>query len=482
MSTNKIGIHIFRRDMRLPDNNALHLLSQEVDYIIPIFIFDPFQVKPNSKNKSYRSCPAINLMIECLLDLNSHLNKKKSQLYFFYGKPEQVLDNIIKLIQPSHVSYNADFSKYSIERDALMDEVCNKHQVNIIKYMNDLTLNNMEYYLNPNNNSFFKVFGSYYKNAIKIPVRKAVPEPGPNKFIQKNKQDLNSKYYIKNIGTFIKKLYDSGLHNKIKGGRTNAELILDNIKQFGNYEQERNNLHYNTSCLSGYLKFGCVSLVETYHAMHLPKNILKDLIKQLYWRQYFFILAKYNYNNYNHQDEFFKNIKWKNDIQEARLLWDKAQTGFPAIDAAVRQLLKEGYMHNRGRLIVSNFAVKILQQDPFNWKTYGGQFVFSRLLYDNCYANNYGNWNFTLGPYDLSGFRFGKGGTRSGRLINPINFKKWDPELLYVRKYIPELASVPDRDVFNWYTAYKKYPEVDYPGPCLDYNKRKEEWYKITKV
>ena len=101
--------------------------------------------------------------------------------------------------------------------------------------------------------------------------------------------------------------------------------------------------------------------------------------------------------------------------------------------------------------------------------------------YAGCYANNYGNWNFTVGPYDLGGFRFGKAGTKGGRMINPTDYKKWDPKLEYVRKYIPELKDVPDRDIFSWNTAWKKHPNVNYSKPIVDFKVRKDEWYKITK-
>ena len=231
--------------------------------------------------------------------------------------------------------------------------------------------------------------------------------------------------------------------------------------------------------LSTSLKFGVISIVEAYYAFH--KNKLVDLIKQLYWRQYFFVLARFHYNDYGHVDKFFETVKWKNNLSEAKALWDFGKTGFPIIDASVRQLISTGYMHNRGRLLVSSFAVKLLHQDPFGWKSYGGQAVFSRLLSDCCYANNYGNWNFTLGPYDLGGYRFGHAGTLGGRVINPTNFKKWDPKLLFIRKYIPELDAIPDKDVFNWNTSFKKYPSCSYPAPIIDYAARKKEWYKLTK-
>ena len=465
----KIGIHIFRRDLRIYDNVALYLLSKEVDKIIPIFIFDPFQIDLTNENASYRSDPAVKLMIESLEDLDNDLKKNGSKLFYFYDNPSNILEKLIKNIKPFKISYNADFSKYALKRDKEMDEVCKKQKIELIKFMDDLTTNKMEEFLNKD--KVFRVFAAFLRNAQKVSVRIEVKKPS---------NFIGSHTLIKNqYNGSINKFYDKNINNLIKGGRKEALKILNKIKDFKEYENNRNDLKYQTTHLSGYLKFGCISIVESFNAIKESKN--PDLLKQMYWRQFFFILARFHYNQYGHVDDFYTNIKWKNDIKEAKALWEEAETGYPVVDAAVRQLQDEGYMHNRGRLIVSSFAVKILHQDPFNWKSYGGQHVFSRLLYDNCYGNNYGNWNFTVGPYDLGGYRFGRAGTKGGRMIDPTDFKKWDPDLYYVRKYIPELKDVPDKDIYKWHTKWENYPNIKYPGPIVDYKERKDEWYKLTK-
>ena len=139
-------------------------------------------------------------------------------------------------------------------------------------------------------------------------------------------------------------------------------------------------------------------------------------------------------------------------------------------------------MHNRLRLYVSNFAIKILHQNPFS-PIWGGQVQFSKYLIDCCYANNYGNWNNTLGPYDIPGYRYGKLNTKSGRVYdptNPLKIKEWDPELKFIRKYITELEKVPNKDIFNWNKSYIKYPDIKYK-PVVNFQSRKEEWYVLTK-
>jgi deoxyribodipyrimidine photo-lyase len=461
-----VGIHIFRRDLRLDDNIALHLLSKEIKNIVPIFIFDPFQIDKTTENENYRSDPAVKIMIESLDDLNSNLKKHGSKLHYFYGSPDKILDKLIKALKPTHVSYNADFSKYSLERDAKMDKICAKHEIALIKYMDDNCLGKMENYLNTD--KIYKVFGAFYKNGIKQDIRDEVPTP--NNFINKS----ISFEYKKDIHKFYST--DEKNENLVKGGRSEALKILHTFSKFKDYEDKRDQLIYNTSFLSTYLKFGCVSIVETHNQM--KKHKLTPMIRQLYWRQFFFILSRFSYRNYSFTDDFFPTVNWKNSVSEAKALWT-GSTGFPLIDTGVRQLLSTSYMHNRLRLYVSNFAIKVLHQNPF-WTKWGGQEQFSKLLIDCCYANNYGNWNNTLGPYDAPGFRYGKANTKSGRIYDPTNFKRWDPELKFIRKYITELKDVPDRDVFNWHKAYIKYPDIKYK-PIVNYEERKQEWYVLTK-
>jgi deoxyribodipyrimidine photo-lyase len=343
----KIGIHIFRRDLRLYDNVALHLLSKDVDKILPIFIFDPFQIDHTKENESYRSDPAVKNMIESLEDLNDDLRKNGSKLFYFYGSPDHIIEKLIKIIKPEKISYNADYSKYAQKRDKDMDEVCKKNKIEVIKFMDDLTINKMDDFLNKEKP--YRVFGAFLKHAIKIKPRAEVGKP--NNFIG------SSTSISGQFNGSLDKFYSKDTIIAIKGGRKEGLKILNKIKSFKNYENNRNDLKYHTTYLSGYMKFGVISILETFNAIKESNN--NDLLTQMYWRQYFFILARFYHTGYDHVDKFFSGIKWKNDIKEARALWDDAKTGYPVVDAAVRQLQQEGYMHNRGRLIVSSFAVKV---------------------------------------------------------------------------------------------------------------------------
>ena len=156
-------------------------------------------------------------------------------------------------------------------------------------------------------------------------------------------------------------------------------------------------------------------------------------------------------------------------------MWN-GNTGYPIIDACVRQLNQTGWMHNRGRLATANFSIKILHLGMES-----GQERFSKQLLDCCYANNFGNWMWILGPNDPGGFRYGKKGTFSGRIFREaVTPKKIDPDLKFIRKFVPELKDVPDQHVAKWHVHYKKYPKITYT-PIVDFDKELQTWYKMTK-
>ena len=487
----KKGVFIFRRDFRINDNYALIALAKECDEIVPIFIFDPYQIEKAKHNVNYFSDKSVKFMIESLDDLNEELKTKKSQLNYFYGNPAEVIEDLIKKNSSiTHVAFNLDFSPYSKIRDAAIMHVCEKSNIICIVDNQDLLLHPIDKVVHVANNlkKPFTVFGHYFKNAMKYNVEK--PRLFSLSMIKKLSRNelLSSKYNTKKIET---------LHNSDevqKGGRKEAIKILKSLKDFRDYSTDRDLLNYQTTRLSAHLKFGTISIREVYDAI---KNALglsdsgKSLIRQLYWRNFYFVLANYRTtmggDGYGHIEKRFKKLKWTTGQklqQYGRALWQDGSTGFPMIDACIRQLNTIGWMHNRGRLMVASFAVKILHIDPFAGGKWSCQEAFSRKLVDCCYANNFGNWMWILGPYDPGGYRYGRKGTFSGRVFKDVvNFKVYDPKLEFIRKWIPELKDVPDKDVLEWHlTGHKKYPTNKYSKPIVDFEKQLEKWYNMTLV
>lgn len=485
-----LGIFIFRRDFRLKDNLGLSELSKKVDKIIGIFIFDPYQIDEKSHNRNYFSNKSVKFMIESLEDLNRQLDNR--ELQYFYGKPHIVLKDLIeKNKEITHVGFNEDFSPYSKIRDKSLKEVCNSMNIECISNAQDMLLHPIDDVLSNSENPLL-VFGSYYKRALKIKVQDLKSSPRSSTFSNKK---LKSKYVNR------KKLHDyyvlSNTEEIQHGGTSQANKILKSLKKFSDYHTDRDLLNYETTRLSAHLKYGTVSLREVYHDI---KSALKStqsgkaLIRQLYWRMFYFILANYRETlknesvmpGYGHIEKRFKDLKWSRGKEEEKLgkaLWKDGNTGFPMIDACIRQLNSIGWMHNRGRLMVASFAVNILHLDPFSGRRWSCQEAFSKELIDCCYANNFGNWMWILGPYDPGGYRYGQKGTFGGRVFKDIiSFKEYDPELKFIRKWIPELDNVEDNDIFRWNTTgHKKHKDLKYTPPIVDFEGRLKEWYKMTK-
>lgn len=496
------GIFIFRRDFRLDDNYALASLAKECDEIVPIFIFDPYQIDVKSHNRDYFSNKSVKFMIESLDELDKELRSHKSKLNYYYGKPSDVIEDLIKKNSSIKcVAFNIDFSPYSKKRDAAIVEVCKHLDVKCLIDEEDLLLHPIEKVLSGSGKPL-TVFGSYYKRAIKLDVEsvKSFTSSMSKKLTRsKLRSSKNNKKDIYDYFDLSKTRFDlskssSKVEEEIQiGGREAGLKILKSLKNFDEYSEDRDLLNYQTTRLSTHLKFGNVSLREAYHAIKdkLGKSESgKALIRQLYWRNFYFVLANYREtiggSGYGHIEKRFKSLKWTSGKELQRFgkaLWQDGATGFPMIDACIRQLNTIGWMHNRGRLMVASFAVNILHIDPFENGKWSCQEAFSRELIDCCYANNFGNWMWILGPYDPGGYRYGRKGTFGGRVFKDIvKFKKYDPDLKYIRKWIPELDGVPDKDIFNWHTTgHKKHPNIKYPKPIVDFEKQLDDWYKMTK-
>lgn len=482
------GIFIFRRDFRIHDNGALNTLSKKVSMIIPVFIFDPFQIKLSKHNKNYFSEKAVQFMIESLDDLSDQISKKGGRLRYYYDKPHIAIKKLLnKEKDVEIVAYNSDFSPYSRKRDSLINEVCVKANIQVLTDEDDLLLHHRDAIMSKSNNKLpLKVFGSYFKRAKEIKPAK----PSTSRSIKFTRGSKAAIEFKKDPHSF----YEGTSLIKHDGGRDNALKLLhkSTLKKFSEYHELRDLLDYETTRLSAHLKFGNISIREAYYAIKqsLGSSLSgKALIRQLYWRNFYFVLSAYRNSDFGHIEERFKRLRWTSGKKEERLgkaLWDDALTGYPVIDACVRQLNDRGWMHNRGRLLVANFSTKILKLDPFGEgkRKWSGQESFSRQLLDGCYANNYGNWMWILGPYDSGGYRYGRKGTFGGRIFKDvINFKAYDKELVFIRKYIPELKDVPDKDVFKWHLPkiYSKYPDIDYPKPIVDFEEEVNAWYKLTK-
>jgi deoxyribodipyrimidine photo-lyase len=442
------SIFIFRRDLRLDDNIGLMEALKQSKIVIPIFIFTSDQILKND----YKSDACVKFMVECLDDLNLNLKKQKSKLNYFYGDNAKVIKQIIADKEISAVFLNQDYTPYSVARDEEIKKLCEKEKVDFNSY-EDILLNPVNSIKSGQDEIFVK-FTPYFNKASKI----KVADPIKNKYSNYSK-NIKFSFETKKF----KSLFDKKVEVDIVGGRKNAIVILKNTKKFKNYNKERNTLITPTTNLSAYIKFGSVSIREVYYCFKKDLGNSNDLIKQLYWRDFYYNIV---YNKpfvfKGALKERYNKIKWNTDKKKLDL-WKNGQTGFPIIDAAMTEMNKTGFMHNRARLIVASFLVKIML---INWQE--GEKYFAQKLVDYDPSVNNGNWQWIAGS--------GADAQPYFRIFNPwAQAKTHDAECEYIKKWLPVLKDVPNAKILAWDVCYVEYPNVKYSKPILNYADQKKK-------
>lgn len=451
------NLFIFRRDLRLSDNVGLNYAMNNYENIIPIFIFTPEQI--TDKNK-FKSNNAIQFMIESLKELNSECRNYKSKLYIFNGENETVLKKIFKKVKIDNVIFNMDYTPYAIKRDKEISNLCEKNGINCVM---------KEDYLLKSIGTMLKSDGEPY----------TVFTPFKNNGLTVGKIDKPSKDRIKNLVKTSKLKsedyidYEVNENILVNGGRKNGLSQLSKIKNQTKYNTNRNTLSIETSLLSAYIKFGCISIREVYWKIidKLGKN--NTLISQLFWREFYYYIAYYfpqvlKGKNYN---EKYDDIEWTKSKKNFEK-WCNGETGYPVVDAGMREMNQTGYMHNRARLITSNFLNRMLGMD---WRL--GEKYFATMLTDYDPSVNNGNWQWiaSTGVDPKPYFQ---------RLFNPIiQSEKFDKNCEYIKKWIPELKDIPAKDIHNWESKHKYYDviEIGYFEPIVKYKKAREESVKMYR-
>jgi deoxyribodipyrimidine photo-lyase len=388
-------------------------------------------------------------MIESLEELSSAILSSGGELHIFHGKNKSILSELIQVIQIDTVYFNRDYTPYALIRDDEISKLCAKMGVKCAMYQ--------DYYLyEPGtivnlSGQIYKKFTPFYNTVLPMRVESSVSTKKSTLGSYKSKI-ISSQISLSDARRlFMKNNTDVLVH----GGRTEGLKRLAGIKELNKtYAKTRNIFAINTSLMSAYIKFGCVSIREVY------KKFTGELLRQLIWRE-FYAHVLFGYPHLDPKNSF----KWKNNTRHFDL-WCKGKTGFPLVDAAMRQMNTTGWMHNRGRLVVSSFLVKGLITD---WK-WGEQYFATKLI-DYDVANNNGNWQWISGT--------GVDHMPYFRVFSPwIQSDKYDEDAEYIKKWVPELADVEPKDIAKWHTAYTDYPNSKYPKPIIDFSEQYHEYLK----
>lgn len=490
------GIFIFRKDLRIQDNRGLNKLFQSCKKIIPVFIFDPYQVDLTPRTKNYLSFPALRFICESVNDLDEIIKsqtKSQSKLNVFYGNPVKVLFHIINELKLNSTNtclgFNADFTSYSIKRDNEIKEFCKSNSIQTIICEDDNTLCDMSLLLKDTNKGEpYKQYGAFKKNMLNY----------KSKFNKVNIEKIAFANFKKPISKTltheeIDEFYLEHMRNNYKpletGTRKIALSILSNLKNFKDYNTRRDILSYSTTHLSAYLNFGLVSEREFYWALVAKLGNSTQLINQVIWREYYLCILRYldKANSYSlHIDPRYEKIKWVKEIpsktsrawKEWELLMN-SKTGFLLVDAAIQELICTGFMHNRCRMIVGVFSVKYLGINPL-CRYIGLNDWFSRHLVDCSTSQNKLNTQW-VSELDFPGKKFAPSSAPiAGRPMNISNsmIKKWDPECVYIKKWLPHLASVDNKVLYGWDTKYN----TQHPQPIFNPKTRYADWIKSCEI
>ena len=435
-----MNLFIFHRDLRIEDNLGLIELSK-YGKIVALFIFTPSQIKTNE----YFSSNSFQFMCESLYDLREKIRDNGGELYFEYGEQIDVIRKIQRKHKIDRIGFNLDYTPYARRRDEELVDFCLEKKIEVVT---------AEDYLLAPMGTFLKKDGSPYLIY------------GPFKDIVTMKQKPN---YTKitfervDIGGYTPS-YKENMDIVVRGGRDEG---LKHLKIKG---YEHNLLKHRTTELSAYIKFGCVSIREAYWAC--SNTVFRS---QLIWREFFFYIGCY-FPDILDKGVAFKSkydaIKWNTNDKWLKA-WQEGKTGYPIIDACMRQMNTSGYMHNRGRLIASNFLNRIM---GMNWRL--GEKYFATQLVDYDPLVNNGNWQWIAStgcdtkPY----FQ---------RLFNPwLQGERYDKDCEYIKQWIPELRDIPAKHLHKWDKYYMEYDldKIGYIAPVVDYQEGRKNSLKMYRI
>ena len=426
----KISIFWFRRDLRLHDNIALFNALKSGEKVLPIFIFDTSILDKLPKNDA-----RVSFIIKELRSMNEHLKSFDASIDILHGKPIEVFESLIKKYQIASVFTNQDYEPYAIRRDQEILELLKSENISFNSFKDQVIFEKNE--ITKKDGNPYVVYTPYSKKWIEAYEQ--------INHIHYSSEDLLSQLYTRSKAKelTLEELGFEETNTPIKNYIFNSRIINE-------YEETRNFPALdNTSKLGPHLRFGTVSVRQMVSRAEEQEN--KTFLKELIWREFFMqILWHFPHT---HKDSFkpkYDRIVWRNNEDDFKK-WCNGTTGYPMVDAGMRQLNNTGFMHNRVRMLVGSFLCKHLLID-WRW----GEAYFAEKLHDYEMSSNVGNWQWVAGT--------GVDASPYFRIFNPTSqIKKFDKDFSYIRKWVPD------------------FQELTYPSPMVDHKFARERCLKTYK-
>jgi len=450
------AIFLFRRDLRLEDNLGLLRACAEAEQVLPLFVLDPRQVDP--EENPYFSPPAFQFMVESLEALDAVLGNRGARLHVAEGNAEAVLRGLLAGARFQALYFNRDYTPFARARDSTLKALCSELGVACHAGYDAMLARPQD--VRTGSGEPYKVFGAFARKAREG----AVARPRANRFDNFHKGRVEG---LAGVGRLRRRLPVSArLALAQRGGRPEARARMRAF-DFTGYGDTRDLPDRDgTSCLSAHLKFGTLSARELYwHVIEQAgERAARPYLDELYWREFYAHLL-YWYPELlgtDMQEKYRRpgggtRIEWRWS-REDFTRWCEGRTGFPIVDAGMRQLAETGWMHNRVRMITASFLTKDLRID---WRR--GERYFAQQLVDYDPASNNGGWQWAAST--------GADAQPYFRIFNPwTQQRKFDPDCVYIQRYLPELRSLEPARIHALETA--GVPDgVDYPAAMLEHRR-----------
>ncbi|MFB1023262.1 MAG: deoxyribodipyrimidine photo-lyase [Vicingaceae bacterium] len=408
MGKQKVSIFWFRRDLRLDDNRGLYKALRGEFPIFPIFIFDKHILNDLLDKKDAR----VSFLHQELSEINGELESKGGRLNTFYSTPEESFKALLNQYDVQEVHANRDYEPYATARDEKVKEVLGRN-VQFITHKDQVIFESNE--VLKDNGTPYLVYTPYSKKWL---------SKVTGKDYESYPSALESNNWIKTSFKNIISLEEMGFEQteiKLPSKKLKTETV-------DKYADERNfPARDSTSHLGLHYRFGTVSIRKM--AKKASKSEENTYLKELIWREFFMtILHHFPRVVENNYSKKYDGIEWRNNEEEFEK-WKTGNTGYPLVDAGMRELNQTGFMHNRVRMLVASFLTKHLLID---WKW--GEAYFAEKLLDFDLSSNNGNWQWSAGT--------GVDAQPYFRVFNPTTqIEKFDKDRIYIRKWVPEFGT-----------------------------------------
>ena len=425
----KISIFWFRRDLRLKDNHGLFQALESGKKVLPIFIFDE-DILDLLENKSDKR---VDFIVQTLQTLNSFLKSKNKGIKIFKGKPLEIYKKLTENYEIEAVYSNEDYEPYAIKRDQEIADFLASKNINFHQFKDQVIFHKDE--IVKADKKPYTVYTPYSKLWL-------------NEF---QKVDLQGFPSEKKLDNLLDIPFEELKIEDIGFQKTNLafEIPEADLHIIKTYEETRNfPAVKGTTQLGVHLRFGTISVRKL---AKIAKENNLTFLKELIWREFFMQILYHFPKVVNHSFKSkYDAIPWENN-PEFLEKWKAGKTGFPIVDAGMRELNTTGFMHNRVRMITASFLIKHLLTD---WRI--GEAYFAEKLMDYDLSANNGNWQWCASS--------GCDAAPYFRIFNPDEQqKKFDPDFKYIKKWIPEFGT--------------KY----YPKPIVEHKKAREKVLKVYK-